>query len=445
MAEGRDRIMAFSVAFVTHPGEYLNNKEFIKHDIQKYESGDMLERGSGQVYLEFMKQDLEAQRQKLKADPKPVLKALFSILEKVREEPALTSSVLATLDGILVDDHYLVTEVLRLDPDSKFVGILKQYLTFGSYSALTIEAAAHVLSIVISEMAIKRKSALEHGKTHMEFLVNQAPSEIGLEAVVYALVPILKVDSFKEEFLKTGGMRAVLVPMFEQKSGFHQAMYSTICCLWMISLNKELQEYFLRKDYDIIHKVIKELKRTEKEKVIRVALGTLKNLTNNEDAVEVMVDKHLLNTIDNISRRVIKDQDVVELVKDMGDIMESSIKVLSTYEKWLKELEKGQLVPGVTHTESFWKENAKHLEENTFLNLKKLVGLLDSDDAQTVVLALHDIGEFSRHHPYGKTVVDKVGGKIKAMELLQSEEPQVNQAALLCIQKIMIRDWQQLS
>ena len=62
MAEGRDRIMAFSVAFVTRPGEYLNNKEIIKNDIQKYESGDMLERGSGQVYLEFMKQDLEAQR-----------------------------------------------------------------------------------------------------------------------------------------------------------------------------------------------------------------------------------------------------------------------------------------------------------------------------------------------------------------------------------------------
>ena len=92
---------------------------------------------------------------------------------------------------------------------------------------------------------------------------------------------------------------------------------------------------------------------------------------------------------------------------------------MSTFEKWQVELNKGILVPGVTHTENFWKENARHLEDNMFSSVKKLIDLLESEDKKTVCLALYDLGEFCRFHPYGKSVMDKLGGKARAMGFLR--------------------------
>lgn len=103
------------------------------------------------------------------------------------------------------------------------------------------------------------------------------------------------------------------------------------------------------------------------------------------------------------------------------------------------------MVPGVTHTENFWKENAKKLEENNYDSLKKLVLLLQSSNPGTVVLALNDVGEFARFHPFGKSIAARIGAKTTAMELMQSENAEIALAALLCVQKLIIQNWQNLS
>jgi V-type H+-transporting ATPase subunit H len=139
----------------------------------------------------------------------------------------------------------------------------------------------------------------------------------------------------------------------------------------MLSFNREALTVFTRTDYDLIRLIVRELRRTDKEKVIRVALGTFKNLSDtNEDAVTLMVEHKLLEVVDSVSKRVIKDPDVIELLKDVGDVLQSSIKLLSSYEKYLVELNKGQLVAGVTHTEAFWKENARQFESDRFINIR---------------------------------------------------------------------------
>lgn len=139
----------------------------------------------------------------------------------------------------------------------------------------------------------------------------------------------------------------------------------------MLSFDRDALPVFTRTDYDLIRLVIRELRRTDKEKIIRVALGMFKNLSEiNEDAVTLMVEHKLLEVVDSISKRVVKDADVVELLHDLGGVLQSSIKLLSSYEKYLAELAKGQLVPGVTHTEAFWKENARQFESDRFINIK---------------------------------------------------------------------------
>lgn len=158
-----------------------------------------------------------------------------------------------------------------------------------------------------------------------------------------------------------------------------------------------------------------------------------------------MIEAGLLDVLDGLRKRVLKDNDVGELVKQVADLLQSSVKALSTFEKWAQEVQRGRLCPGGTHTERFWKDNAKKLEENLFAKLRQLVALLEcTQDPVTVQLALQDLGEFARFHPYGRAMVDKLNGKAKALELLQSQDPRINQAALLCVQKCMISHWQQL-
>jgi V-type H+-transporting ATPase subunit H len=139
----------------------------------------------------------------------------------------------------------------------------------------------------------------------------------------------------------------------------------------MLSFAKENHRtLFLRQDYRLIPTLVGEIRRADKEKVLRVALSTLMNLCEVDEAVELMVENRLINEIDVISRRVIKDPDVADLVRSMGDLLQKSMKILSTYEKYLKELNRGDLVPGVTHSEKFWKENFRQFESNKFENVQ---------------------------------------------------------------------------
>lgn len=60
------------------------------------------------------------------------------------------------------------------------------------------------------------------------------------------------------------------------------------------------------------------------------------------------------------------------------EVLHNSLTILTSLEKYLKELASGQLIPGPIHSEKFWRENARFFENDQFLNVRKLVDLLDS-------------------------------------------------------------------
>lgn len=60
-------------------------------------------------------------------------------------------------------------------------------------------------------------------------------------------------------------------------------------------------------------------------------------------------------------------------------------------------------------------------------------------------MSAHDLGEYVRHYPRGKTVVENLGGKKLVMELLTHQEPHVKYEALLCLQKLMVQNFDYLS
>lgn len=86
-------------------------------------------------------------------------------------------------------------------------------------------------------------------------------------------------------------------------------------------------------------------------------------------------------------------------------MLERNYRILSSFEKYQKEIDTNQLRWGPCHSENFWKENAKRFEAGDFALVKKLVEFLDSHDMTTRAIACYDLGEFCRFHHFARRYV----------------------------------------
>lgn len=66
----------------------------------------------------------------------------------------------------------------------------------------------------------------------------------------------------------------------------------------------------------------------------------------------------------------IKDKDIIDDVEYVGGILEKNLKILTSFEKYVKELNTQVLEWSPVHTEKFWKENVKKFEDQDFLIIR---------------------------------------------------------------------------
>lgn len=451
MSQVRDKIMGCSPVFFAHPGVYSEISNYVSPKANEFESAGIIPPGSAEMLRNFINMSLENQRRFLEEQSDTVIRSLFSVLNSSGDDLQCKRSILCTLDGIAFDtspDQFVSIMTSRIP--IPILTILTRYAKVKQEDGVIMEAASHLLSILLCELILRPSPQILDAQAQalslIDFLLNQTvDTKSAADAMLYCMMPLFKVEQIRSFFLTTGGLRLAIIPILASKSGVIQSVYVALFALWQITFNEESVEYFLRKDYELISLIIKEIKKTEKEKILRVGLGALLNLSEfSPFAIEIMVEEKLLDVIDTLSRKVLKDEDLKDTIRHLGDILQKNIKILSTYDKWLNELNRGELIPGVTHSENFWKENAKKLEENSYDSLKKLVLLLQSSQTSIVVLALFDVGEFARFHPFGKSIATRIGAKTRAMELMQSDNAEIALAALYCVQKLIIQNWQNL-
>lgn len=80
-----------------------------------------------------------------------------------------------------------------------------------------------------------------------------------------------------------------------------------------------------------------------------------KNIENHHGCLELMMDNKLLKIIDTILKGNIKDEEIINSIKDIGSILESNIRVLSSFDKYVKEINSETLEWSSVHNERFWK------------------------------------------------------------------------------------------
>jgi V-type H+-transporting ATPase subunit H len=209
-----------------------------------------------------------------------------------------------------------------------------------------------------------------------------------------------------------------------------------------------------------------------REKVVRVALAALVNLAtmnpngnssmtmamtaataaaasttviNGTHFLSEMIACGLMKAMDHLRDRQFTDPDLVHDVDLLHKLLHDNYKEMSRWEVYKNEVESGHLQWGSTHTEAFFKENAKLMEgsDGDFHLLKVLIALLSSNrDEEVAAVACFDIGEFVRHYPNGRAIAKRLGAKELVMPLIEHENPELQRHALQCVSKIMVHNWE---
>ncbi|ORX88831.1 ATPase V1 complex subunit H [Basidiobolus meristosporus CBS 931.73] len=279
----------------------------------------------------------------------------------------------------------------------------------------------------------------------INWIVTQLRSQnsSAVDIAVQNLESLLTVSECRQAFYQTNGV-SILISLLKNSNGNPQAQYQLIFCFWLLSFEKNIAAEINSK-YDIIPIFMDVAKTTVKEKVIRAVISTFRNLIEKapEQNMAAMLVHKLLNFVENLASRKWSDADVPEDLEFVKVQLEENFHSLTTFDEYVSELESGKLSWTPPHqSEQFWQQNFSRLNENDYSLLRMLSRLLStSSDPLVLAVGTHDIGQYVKHYPNGKKIVQEIGVKQRIMELMTHENPDVRYQALLAVQKLMVNAW----
>lgn len=275
------------------------------------------------------------------------------------------------------------------------------------------------------------------------------PSNDYTPSVARCLQMMLRIDEYRLAFVAVDGI-STLLSVLNGRVNF-QIQYQLTFCLWVLTFNPTLAEKMNK--FGVIPSLSDILNESVKEKVTRIILAVFRNLVEKPESSEVccqhaiaMVHSKVLKHLDILQGRKFDDQDIVDDIAFLADKLRTSIQDLSSFDEYATEVRSGRLEWSLVHkSDKFWHENAASMNDRQYELLRMLIHLLEtSHDPLVLMVAAHDIGEYVRHYPRGKHVLEQLGGKQVVMQHLTHEDTGVRYEALLAVQKLMVHNWEYL-
>jgi len=242
-----------------------------------------------------------------------------------------------------------------------------------------------------------------------------------------------------------------------------QQLYELTFCLWCmtyeLNASPNIRADFC-KDGSAVAALTGMVSASPREKVVRVALSALVNLAtctaddnpgptgltqvDGDGFLTDMLACRLMKCIQHLEERQFTDPDIVNDIKTLHKLLADNYKEMSRWEVYKNEVESGHLQWGSTHTEAFFKENARMMEgkDSDFKLVKVLIALLSSKDDEIAAIACHDIGEFVRFYPNGRSIAKRLGAKELVMPLIEHDNVELQRHALQCVSKMMVQNWE---
>ncbi|QPG75526.1 hypothetical protein FOA43_002881 [Brettanomyces nanus] len=242
-----------------------------------------------------------------------------------------------------------------------------------------------------------------------------------------------------------------LLQILLERRGELQMKYYTVFSVWLITFNKSAV-VDLNEQYPNIIEILYAIgKDAVKEKIVRLAIDSLINLLNISDKreKEQVVKHYLLAEGLEITKQLLErkwaDEELKADLNDMLETLDDAVTTLTTFDEYANELKTKTFVWSPSHkSEEFWYENIDKFKENNWRLLKEMVALLGekkTDDEkklyQNQAIVCFDISQMIKQAPETAKVLEKIGGKSKVMNLMNSQNQNVKYEALRTTQQLV--------
>nr|XP_025121199.1 V-type proton ATPase subunit H isoform X2 [Bubalus bubalis] len=437
---------------------------------QSYLQGQMISSEDCEFIQRFeMKRSPEEKQEMLQTEGSQCAKTFINLMTHISKEQTV-QYILTLVDDTLQENHQRVSIFFDYAKRSKNTAWSYFLPMLNRQDLFTVHMAARI----IAKLAAWGKELMEGSDLNYYFnwIKTQLSSQSSqyVQCVAGCLQLMLRVNEYRFAWVEADGVNCIM-GVLSNKCGF-QLQYQMIFSVWLLAFSPQMCEHLRR--YNIIPVLSDILQESVKEKVTRIILAAFRNFleksiereTRQEYAL-AMIQCKVLKQLENLEQQKYDDEDISEDIKFLLEKLGESVQDLSSFDEYSSELKSGRLEWSPVHkSEKFWRENAARLNEKNYELLKRnacsslvvvvrlfphfvgvliLTKLLEvSDDPQVLAVAAHDVGEYVRHYPRGKRVIEQLGGKQLVMNHMHHEDQQVRYNALLAVQKLMVHNWEYL-
>ncbi|XP_056679895.1 V-type proton ATPase subunit H isoform X1 [Monodelphis domestica] len=431
---------------------------------QSYLQGQMISGEDCEFIQRFeMKRSPEEMQEMLQTEGSQCAKTFINLMTHISKEQTV-QYILTLVDDMLQENHQRVSIFFDYAKRSKTTAWSYFLPMLNRQDLFTVHMAARI----IAKLAVWGKELMEGSDLNYYFnwIKTQLSSQkllgssIALDAgttgganessqyvqcVAGCLQLMLRVNEYRFAWVEADGVNCIM-GVLSNKCGF-QLQYQMIFSIWLLAFSPQMCEHL--RCYNIIPVLSDILQESVKEKVTRIILAAFRNLLEKSTEKETrqeyalaMIQCKVLKQLENLDQQKYDDEDISEDIKFLLNKLGESVQDLSSFDEYSSELKSGRLEWSPVHkSEKFWRENAIRLNEKNYELLKILTKLLEvSDDPQVLAVAAHDVGEYVRHYPRGKRVIEQLGGKQLVMNHMHHEDQQVRYNALLAVQKLMVHN-----
>ncbi|XP_054267523.1 V-type proton ATPase subunit H isoform X2 [Macrosteles quadrilineatus] len=415
---------------------------------QSYLQSQMITQEDFSFITAFDNADAAGREALLKEKRTQCAKTFLNLLEHVSKDQTI-QYVLVMIDDMLQEDRNRV-EIFREYSIRKREPICGQFLNLlnGSDGFIVNMTARIIAKVACWGSELMEQKDLQFYLTWLKEQLTVQNNEY-MQSVARCLQMMLRIDQYRAAFISVDGI-STLLSVLSGRVNF-QIQYQLIFCIWVLTFNPKLAERMNK--FNVIPILADILSDCVKEKVTRIILAVFRNLIEKPEDGSVakehciaMVQSKVLKQLSILEQRKFDDEDIVEDVSFLNEKLQASVQDLSSFDEYATEVKSGRLEWSPVHRSAqFWRENAGRLNEKNYELLRILIHLLEnSRDALVLSVASFDIGEYVRHYPRGKHVIEQLGGKQLVMQLLSHEDPNVRYEALLAVQKLMVHNWEYL-
>lgn len=413
------------------------------------------------------------------------LHEIISTLSTGKSGVTVASVFYVGKDGVLVDQWKALLRILNKGGKGDFFAQKSASVSLGQILIASCPSKRHASHSAAADAskgrAVSYASAIEPMEALVAWIVSQLKNATGslVGLCIPALVVLMDAYESRVIFCKAGGIKYMARQLLSASKasatsssdnsnkkfgqGSVQQLYELTFSMWILTYELNTS-YPIRADFAKegvpVQALCELIAAAPREKVVRVGLAALRNLATcnaDEDAAPAGAPRHdgkffcdemigngLMKSITLLRDRQFTDPDIVDDIDTLYKLLTINYKEMSRWEVYKNEVENGHLQWGSTHTEAFFKENARMFEgpDGDFHILKVLITLLSSKDEEIVAIACYDIGEFVRFYPNGRAIVKRLGAKELIMPLIESENPELQRHALQSVSKIMVQNWE---